>query len=94
MVKKKKDGSIDCFKACLIAKDYAQWPGFDYNDTFAPMARWAALWSILALAAFEDMELESVDISNAFLNGDLDKEVYIEQPIRGSLNGDPNHIWY
>ena len=80
VVKRKKDGSVDKFKARFVAKGYAQRPGFDYTDTFAPTARWAALRSIFALAAFEDMELESLDISNAFLNGDLEEEVYIEQP--------------
>ena len=45
---------------------------------FAPTARWAALRSIFALAAIEDLELFSLDISNAFLNSELDHEVYMQ----------------
>jgi hypothetical protein len=80
LIKRKKDGSVDRFKARLVAKGYAQRPGFDFTDTFAPTAKWATLRAVLALAALEDMELESVDISSAFLNGELDEEVYLEQP--------------
>jgi hypothetical protein len=80
VVKRKKDGSIDKFKARLVAKGYAQRPGFDFTDTFAPTAKWATLRAVLALAALEDMELESVDISSAFLNGELEEEVYLQQP--------------
>src|SRR5882672_12778856 len=61
-------------------KGYSQCPGFDFTDTFAPTAKWSALRAILALAALEDLELESIDISSAFLNGDLEEEVYMEQP--------------
>ena len=80
LLKHKKDGSIDRYKGCLVAKGYSQCPGFDFKDTFAPTAKWSALHAILALAALEDLELESIDISSAFLNGDLEEEVYMDQP--------------
>ena len=80
LLKHKKDGSIDRYKGRLVAKGYSQRPGFDFTDTFAPTAKWSALRAILALAALEDLELESIDISSAFLNGDLEEEVYMEQP--------------
>jgi hypothetical protein len=67
-------------KGCLVAKGFSQRPGFEFSETFAPTAKWAALRAILALAALEDLELESVDISSAFLNGDLDADVYMQQP--------------
>jgi hypothetical protein len=68
VVKRNKDGSIDRYKSRLVAKGYAQCPGFDFTDRLAPMAKWAALHAILAIAALEDLELESIDISSAFLN--------------------------
>ena len=54
-----------------------------------PTAKWAALRAVLALAALEDLELESVDISSAFLNGELEEEVYMQQP-EGFEQGDPD----
>ena len=79
-LKCKADGSIDRYKARLVAKGFAQRPGLDFGQVFAPTARWAALRAIFALAAIEDMEMYSLDISNAFLNGELDHEVYMQQP--------------
>ena len=80
LVKRKKDGTIERYKGRVVAKGYAQQPGLDFKETFAPTAKWATIRAILALAAIEDMELESVDISSAFLNGVLEEEVYMEQP--------------
>ena len=79
-LKRKPDGSVDRYKARLVAKGFSQRPGLDFGQVFAPTARWAALRAIFALAAIEDLELYSLDISNAFLNGELDHEVYMQQP--------------
>jgi hypothetical protein len=79
-VKRNSDGSIDRYKARLVAKGYSMRPGFDFNETFSPTPKWAALRAILALAALEDMILWSIDISTAFLNGKLQETVYMEQP--------------
>jgi hypothetical protein len=79
-IKRKSDGSIDKYKGRIVAKGYAQREGIDYTETFAPTARFGALRTVIALAAMEDWELESVDISTAFLNGDIDAEVYMRKP--------------
>jgi len=79
-VKRNADGSIERYKARVVAQGFAQRPGFDFTETFAPTPKWAALRAILALAAIEDLELESVDISAAYLNGELQEEVYMWQP--------------
>ena len=79
-VKHNQDGSIERFKARLVAKGYSQHPGLDYNESFAPTFRPATLRIIMALAAVEDLELRSVDITSAFTNGDLDEEIYMKQP--------------
>ena len=63
-----------------MAKGFSQRPGFDYNETFAPTPKWASIHTILALAALEDLELESIDMSSAYLNGKLKEEVYMHQP--------------
>ena len=79
-LKRKADGSIDRYKARLVAKGYSQMPGLEYSEVFSPTAKWAALRAILALAALEDLELYSLDISTAFLNGEMDCDVYMHQP--------------
>jgi len=79
-IKCKADGSIDKYKGRIVAKGYTQREGVDYTETFAPTARFGALRTVIALAAMEDWELESVDISMAFLNGNIDAEVYMHKP--------------
>lgn len=90
-VKHNADGSIERYKARLVAKGYSQRPGFDYTEVFAPTSRPAALRLVLALSAVEDLELHSVDISSAFLQGDLDEEIYMQQP-EGFAQGPPGTV--
>jgi hypothetical protein len=90
-VKQNADGSVECYKACLVAKDYSQHPGVDFDETFVPTAKWAALCAVLAICALEDWEADSVDISNTFLNGDLVEDVYMEQP-DGFEQSKPGHV--
>jgi transposase InsO family protein len=90
-VKHNSDGTIERYKARVVAKGYLQCPGFDYTDVFAPTYRPAALRLVLALAALKDLELRSVDISSAFTYGDLDEEIYMEQP-EGFHQGGPNMV--
>ena len=63
-----------------MAKGFTQIPGIDYNETFSPVARFESLRLLLALAALEDWEIHQLDVKSAFLNGVLDKEIYMEQP--------------
>ena len=77
-LKRKPDGSIDRYKGRLVAKGFSQRPGIDFDQTFSPTAKWAALRAILAIVALEDLECVSVDISRAFLNGDMDHDVYMD----------------
>jgi hypothetical protein len=80
-VKRNADSSIKCYKACLVAQGFSQRPGIDFDKTFAPTAKWAALHTIFALAALKDWEVESIDISNMYLNGKLHNvEVYMRHP--------------
>ena len=79
-IKRNSDGSIERYKGRLVAKGFLQREGVDYSETFAPTVRLSAVRTVLALAAKEDMELESVDISTAFLNGEMEEEVYMKIP--------------
>ena len=78
-LKRNADGSTR-FKARLVIKGYKQVHGIDYDETFAPVAKFVTLRLLLALAALKDWEIEHMDIKTAFLNPTLDKEVYMEQP--------------
>jgi hypothetical protein len=75
--KMKADGR---YRAHLVAKGFTQIPGLDYNETFSPVAHFESLRLMLALAALEDWHIHQMDVKSAFLNGVLDKEIYMEQP--------------
>jgi hypothetical protein len=80
-VKRTPDGTVERYKARLVTKGFGQRPSVDFDEMFAPTTKWAALHAILALAALENLELESIDISNTHLNGELhDVDVYMQQP--------------
>ena len=79
-VKRKADGNIDRFKARLVAQGFTQTHGVDYGEVFSPVARLAAIRSLLALANAYDLEIHQMDVNTAFLNGKLDYDVYMEQP--------------
>ena len=74
-VKCNADGSLDRYKARLVAKGYSQCPNFDFEETIAPTVHYSTLPTILAISALEDLELRSVDISHAYLNGTLEEEI-------------------
>lgn len=75
-----QDGSIDRRKARLVAKGYSQIYGIDYLETYAPVANISSIRLILATAVEKELSLHQLDVSTAFLNGDLEEEIFMEQP--------------
>ncbi|KAL6334275.1 hypothetical protein AAG906_014675 [Vitis piasezkii] len=72
--------NIERFKARLVAKGFTQKEGIDYKDTFSPVSKKDSLRIIMALVAHFDLELHQMDVKTAFLNGNLDEDIYMEQP--------------
>ncbi|KAK4269917.1 hypothetical protein QN277_023013 [Acacia crassicarpa] len=79
-IKTKADGSLEQLKTRLVAKGYAQTYGIDYSETFSPVAKLTSVRLLVSLAATYHWDLHQLDVKNAFLNGDLLEEVYMEQP--------------
>ena len=79
-IKTHSDGSIEWYKAHLVAKGFTQEYGIDYEETFALVARITSVHTLLAIAATQKWTLSQMDVKIAFLNGDLEEEVYMQPP--------------
>ena len=85
------DGSISRYKARLVAKGYAQIYGVDYDETYAPVAKFTSIRAILSIGASLDLEIHQMDVKTAFLNGDLIEDIYMDVP-EGIDNVDPGSV--
>jgi hypothetical protein len=74
------NGTIDKYKARLMAKGYTQKEGEDFFDTYSPIARLTTIRVLLSLAASHGLLVHQMDIKTAFLNGELEEEIYMDQP--------------
>ena len=79
-MKLKSDGSLDRYKARLVALGNKQEYGINYEETFAPVAKMTTVRTILAVASSKSWPLHQMDVKNAFLNGDLKEEIYMKLP--------------
>ncbi|GJR34522.1 zinc finger, CCHC-type containing protein [Tanacetum coccineum] len=78
--KKKVDGTIDKFKAQLVIQGFRQKERIDYFDTYAPVARISTIRLLISLAATHNLVIHQMDVKTAFLNGNLEEEIYMKQP--------------
>uniref|UniRef100_A0A2N9F943 Integrase catalytic domain-containing protein n=1 Tax=Fagus sylvatica TaxID=28930 RepID=A0A2N9F943_FAGSY len=79
-IKTRSDGTVDRYKARLVAKGFTQEYGIDYEETFAPVARLSSVRTLIAVSASRHWPLFQMDVKNAFLNGELTEEVYMQLP--------------
>ena len=91
-IKRNADGSINRYKARLVAQGFSQEQGIDFSEVFSPVARSVTIRSLLAVANIHNLEIHQMDVTTAFLNGDLDYEIYMEQP-RGFIDAEhPTYV--
>ncbi|KAG8501651.1 hypothetical protein CXB51_004782 [Gossypium anomalum] len=67
-------------KARLVAKGYSQVPGVDFTDVFSPVVKHSSIRALLGIVAMHDLELEQLDVKTAFLHGELEEDIYMQQP--------------
>jgi hypothetical protein len=79
-VKLDQHGNVERFKVRFVARGFTQKKGRDYEETFAPVANLESIRVLLALAARYDLELDQMDVSTAYLNGELLEELYLSPP--------------
>ncbi|KAJ9556794.1 LOW QUALITY PROTEIN: hypothetical protein OSB04_011408 [Centaurea solstitialis] len=90
--KMKADGPIDKYKARLVIKGYRQKEGLDCVDTYSPVTRITSIRLVLAIAAIRNLQIHQMDVKTAFLNGELDEEIYMEQPEGFVAKGKENKV--
>ena len=73
--KRSANGTVERHKARLVAQGYSQWHGRDYDETFSPVVRFESLRAVIALAVQNGLKLHQMDVTTAFLNGELRVEV-------------------
>ena len=76
----KADGSIDKYKARLVVKGFRQKECLDYFDTYSPVTRITSIRMLIAIASLYNLEIHQMDVKPALLNGELEEEIYVEQP--------------
>jgi hypothetical protein len=91
-LKRKADGSIDRYKARLVAKSFHQQPGIDYGETYSPVIKPTTVRIVLSLALSHGWPIHQIDIQNAFLHSNISEVVYMSQPPGFAHPQFPNHL--
>jgi transposase InsO family protein len=86
-IKLNSAGNIERYKARLVVKGFKQIEGLDYTETFAPVAKFSTIRLMIAVTASLDLECQQMDFSTAFLNGDIEEEIYVNGPEGTELDG-------
>jgi hypothetical protein len=91
-IKHAADGSVEKFKARFVARGFIQKEGIDYEETFAPVATYTSIRTIIALAFVLCWKLHQMDVKTAFLNGKIEQEVFVEQLDGFVLHNKGTHV--
>ncbi|KAK1424826.1 hypothetical protein QVD17_20164 [Tagetes erecta] len=91
-LKDDQHGALTRYKARLVAKGFKQQPGIDYHETFSPVIKSTTIRVVLSLAVAQKWQLRQLDVQNAFLHGDLNETLYLEQPPGFVDPEKPDHV--
>ena len=86
------NGSIEKYKEIFVAWGFSQKQGIDYQETFAPIAIYTSIRSVLALATVMKWKIHQMDVKTAFLNGVVEEEVYVEKPLGFETHDRETHV--
>jgi hypothetical protein len=89
---KEEDGGEKRYKARLVVKGFAQKKGIDFDEIFSPVVKMTSIRTILSLVVVEDLHLEQLDVKTTFLHGDLEEEIYMQQPQGYEVKGKENLV--
>jgi hypothetical protein len=89
---KEEDGGEKWYKARLVVKGFAQKKGIDFDEIFSPVVKMTSIRTILSLVAVEDLHLEQLDVKTTFFHGDLEEEIYMQQPQGYEVKGKENLV--
>ena len=79
-IKFQEDGSVERYKARLVAQGYSQIEGLDYTETYSPVVKATTIRVVLTIATTSNWKLRQLDVKNAFLHGYIKETIYMEQP--------------
>ena len=86
------DGSIEKYKARFMARGFSQVEGVDYDETFAPVARYTSIRVVISIAVEMGWKIHQMDVKTTFLNDLIGEEVYIEKPLGFAVHGRQSHV--
>jgi hypothetical protein len=90
---KEENGGKKQYKARLVVKGIVQKKGIYFDEIFSPVVKMTSIRTILSLVAVEDFHLEQLDVKTTFLHGDLEEEIYMQQPHGYEVKGNKNLAW-
>ena len=88
---KEEDGGEKRYKARLVVKGFAQKKGIDFDEIFS-LVKMTSIRTILSLVVVEDLHLEQLDVKTSFLHGDLEEDIYMQQPQGYEVKGEENLV--
>ncbi|KAJ4728518.1 Retrovirus-related Pol polyprotein from transposon TNT 1-94 [Melia azedarach] len=91
-IKQEEYTSQSRYKAILVVKGFSQRKGVDFDEIFSPVVKMSSIRVVLGITASLDLEIEQMDVKTAFLHGDLDKKIYMEQPEGFKIKGKEDYV--